>query len=329
MGIRDLLAVLGGLSLFLYGMYQMSASLSTVMSRRGRRLLERLTANRVMGVLAGCAVTAVLQSSSATTVMVVGLVNAEALTLRQAVWIVMGANIGTTVTGQLTALQAGELAPLAVFAGILLTLCCKKNAVLRSGELLAALGVLFMGMELMSEALSPLGNVQEMEQLLAQVENPLSGILSGTVLAAAVQSSSASVGILQALAESGSMPFFRAVYVLFGINIGTCVTAVLASMGLNRNAQRAALIHLAFNTVGMLAFTALCLLTPFVAWVEQMTPENPASQIANMHTFMNMGTALLLLPVGGYLADWAEWMMPEDGQIHIFGQNVRKQSGKR
>lgn len=324
MGSRDLLAVLGGLSLFLYGMYQMSASLGAVMGRRGRQLLKRLTANRVTGVLAGCAVTAVLQSSSATTVMVVGLVNTGALTLRQAVYVIMGANIGTTVTGQLTALSVGELAPFVVFMGILLLVCGKKDVLLRTGELLAALGVLFMGMELMCEALSSLGDAQGMAQLLTQAGNPLFGILSGTILAAAVQSSSAAVGILQALAESGSIPFFRAVYALFGVNIGTCVTAVLASVGMSRNARRAALVHLAFNTVGMLVFTVLCQVTPLAAWVERMTPGNPAAQIANMHTLLNLGTALLLLPVGGYLAEWAEWILPEDRKNTFFDINVRK-----
>lgn len=321
MDIREFLAALGGLSLFLYGMYRMSVSLNASMGQRGRRLLERLTKNRVAGVLAGCAVTAVLQSSSATTVMVVGLVNTGALTLRQAVWVIMGANIGTTVTAQLVALKIGELAPLAVFFGVLL-LCGKNERLVKAGELTASLGVLFMGMELMCSALSVLGTSRTMTGLLVSFGHPVGGILPGILLAAIIQSSSAAVGVLQALAESGSIAFCNAVYVLFGQNVGTCVTALLASVGMSRNARRAALIHLMFNMVGMLVFATLCLCTPLVEWVEQMIPGRPAAQIATMHTLLNLGTTLLLLPMGGVLADWAEWILPD--QRMYFGKDVRK-----
>ncbi len=323
----NFMEALGGIALFLYGMRQMSGTLGSFAGERERRLLERLTTHRVAGVLAGCAVTAVLQSSSATTVLVVGLVDAETISLYQAVWIIMGANIGTTVTGQLMALDVGRLAPAAVLLGVILLLAGKKEQSRRGGELTAALGILFLGMEQMCRAFSAAGAAGGLAAAMGQRRNPLWGIVSGTLLAAVMQSSSAAVGMLQALAGGGGIPLDSAAYVLFGQNIGTCVTALLASAGRSRNARRAALIHLAFNVTGAAVFTALCMGTPLLSWIERLTPQSPAAQIANLHTVLNAGTTLLLLPVGEKLAKWAEWMLPETTKCkkrRIFEKSVRK-----
>ena len=249
MGITDILALLGGLALFLHGMQMMSSGLEAAAGNRMKNILERLTANRFLGVLVGAAITAVIQSSSATTVMVVGFVNAGMMTLNQAVWIIMGANIGTTVTGLLIALDVGELAPFFAFAGVALMVFVKEPKLQHIGQILAGLGVLFLGMGMMSDAMVPLRESESFISLMSTFSNPILGILAGAGFTAIIQSSSASVGILQALANSGIIGLSSAVFVLFGQNIGTCITAVLASIGTNRNAKRTTIIHLMFNII--------------------------------------------------------------------------------
>lgn len=314
MEYKDFFALLGGLALFLYGMHQMSEGLNKAAGEQMKRIMERITKNRFMGVAVGAAVTAVIQSSSATTVMVVGFVNSGMMTLRQAVWIIMGANIGTTITGQLIALDVEAFAPLLAFAGVAVVLFAKKQKARYMGEIVAGLGILFLGMEMMSAAMQPLGESETFLRAMTQFEHPFAGILAGTVFTAVIQSSSASVGILQTLAQSGAISFAGAVYVLFGQNIGTCITAILASVGTNRNAKRTTIIHLLFNIIGTVVFTVICMLTPFAAWVEQFTPGRPAAQIANMHTMFNIGTTLLLLPAGNLLAAAAERILPDEKQ---------------
>ena len=278
MEYRNFFALLGGLALFLYGMHQMSEGLNAAAGEKMKQILERLTKNRFLGVGVGAAVTAVIQSSSATTVMVVGFVNSGMMTLRQAVWIIMGANIGTTITGQLIALDAGAVAPLLAFLGVVLILFAGKDRIRYTGEIVAGLGILFIGMDMMGEAMQPLCD---------------------------------SVGILQTLAQGGAVSFVGAVYVLFGQNIGTCITAVLAAIGTGRNAKRTTIIHLSFNLIGTVVFTVLCMTTPLVSLVAQLTPGRPAAQIANMHTIFNIGTTLLLLPAGNLLAGMAEHLLPD------------------
>ena len=230
MKITDIFGLLGGLALFLYGMQMMSAGLETAAGNRMKQILEKLTASRFLGVLVGAAITAVIQSSSATTVMVVGFVNSRMMTLTQAVWIIMGANIGTTVTGLLIALDVGVLAPLIAFAGVVLIVFFKNPKLHPIGQIMAGLGVLFIGMDMMSAAMVPLRDSQAFISLMTRFSNPLLGILAGAVFTAIIQSSSASVGILQTLAASGLIGLPSAVYVLFGQYIGTCITAVLASI---------------------------------------------------------------------------------------------------
>ena len=250
MKATDLISLLGGLSLFLYGMQMMSNGLEAAAGNKMKRILERLTANRILGVLVGAGITAVIQSSSATTVMVVGFVNSGMMTLQQAVWIIMGANIGTTITGQLIALDIGAIAPLFAFIGVAMIVFLKKEKLHHFGKIIAGLGILFIGMDMMSAAMMPLRESEAFISLMTQFSNPVLGILAGAIFTAIIQSSSASVGILQALASSGVIGLPQAVYVLFGQNIGTCITAVLAAIGTSRNAKRTTIIHLSFNIIG-------------------------------------------------------------------------------
>ncbi len=310
MRLTDWIGLLGGLALFLYGMQMMSAGMEAAAGNKMKEILNRLTANRFLGVLVGAVITAIIQSSSATTVMVVGFVNSGMMTLRQAVWIIMGANIGTTITGQLIALDVGAVAPLVAFIGVALIVFVKNTKVHHIANILAGLGILFIGMDMMSGAMKPLAESESFAQLLVKFENPILGILAGMIFTAIIQSSSASIGILQALAASGLVTLGQAVYVLFGQNIGTCITAFLASIGTSTNAKRTTIIHISFNVIGTIIFTTLCLTTPLVSFVEGWS-DTVDSQIANMHTFFNVTTSLLLIPFGGLLATFAEKLLKD------------------
>lgn len=311
MGITDILSLLGGLALFLYGMQMMSTGLEAAAGNKMKSILEKLTSNRFKGVLVGAAITAVIQSSSATTVMAVGFVNSGLMTLNQAVWVIMGANIGTTITGQLIALDIGAIAPIFAIAGVAAMMFVKSEKVHHISSIFAGLGVLFMGMDMMGAAMEPLQKSEAFINLMTQFSNPLLGILVGAVFTAVIQSSSASVGILQALAATGMIPLSSAVYVLFGQNIGTCITAVLASIGTKVNARRTTVIHLMFNIIGTVIFTVVCMVTPYVHLVESITPGDPVAQIANAHTIFNIVTTLLLLPFGNYMAKAATHILSD------------------
>lgn len=319
MKITDFFSLLGGLALFLYGMQMMSNGLEAAAGNRMKQILEKLTANRFLGVLVGAGITAVIQSSSATTVMVVGFVNSGMMTLRQAVWIIMGANIGTTITGQLIALDIGEIAPLLAFAGVALIMFSKKKKVHHIGLIVAGLGVLFIGMGMMSSSMMPLRESESFISLMTKFSNPVLGILAGMIFTAIIQSSSASVGILQALAASGLIGLDSAVFVLFGQNIGTCITAVIASIGTTKNAKRTTIIHLLFNVIGTTIFTIICVFLPLTSWVESFTPGNAPAQIANMHTLFNIVATLLLLPFGNQLAALATKILPEKQEEEAVG----------
>ena len=311
MGISVFLGLLGGLALFLYGMQMMSDGLEDAAGNRMKQILEKLTANRFLGVAVGAGITAVIQSSSATTVMVVGFVNSGMMTLKQAVWIIMGANIGTTITGQLIALDVGMLAPLFAFIGVAMITFLKNPKAHHIGKILAGLGVLFIGMDMMSAAMEPLRESKAFIDLMTNFSNPLLGIIAGAGFTAVIQSSSAAVGILQTLAGSGLIPFASSVFVLFGSNIGTCITAVLAAIGANRSAKRTTLIHLMFNIIGTVVFTFLCLSLPVADWIAGLTPGDSVKQIANMHTIFNIVTTVLLIPFGGLMAVAATKMLPD------------------
>ncbi len=322
MNLLEFLGVFGGLALFLHGMQMMSSGLEAVAGNRMKAILERLTANRFMGVLVGALITAAVQSSSATTVMVVGFVNAGMMTLSQAVWLIMGANVGTTVTGLLIALDVGALAPVVAFGGVFLMVFVKRARLQHIGQILAGLGILFIGMDTMSAAMAPLREFPAFIHLMSTLSNPLLGILFGALFTALIQSSSASVGILQTLAAGGIVQFSGAVYVLFGQNIGTCITAVLAAMGTSRNAKRATCIHLLFNVIGTVIFTIVVLVFPVTALIEAAVP-SPKAQIAAMHMIFNLATTILLLPLGNWLARLAEQLLPDREEPQSAGTEMR------
>ena len=315
MELTNIFSLLGGLALFLYGMTMMSNGLELAAGNKMKSILEKLTTNRFLGTIVGALTTAIMQSSSATTVMAVGFVNAGLMQLKNAVWVIMGANIGTTITGQLIALDITALAPIIAFVGVVLIAFFKSKKLDAFGEIIAGLGILFMGMEMMSTAMIPLRDSPEFASLVANFQNPLIGILVGAVFTAIIQSSSASVGILQALAMSGVVTLPSAIYVLFGQNIGTCITAVLASIGTNRNAKRTTIIHLSFNIIGTIIFVIVSMLTPFASFMASLTPTNPAAQIANVHTLFNIVTTIILLPIGTKLVDLSFIILPEKPEL--------------
>lgn len=311
MKLTNLFSMLGGLALFLYGMNMMSNGLEMAAGDKMKTILEKLTSNRILGVLVGALVTAIIQSSSATTVMVVGFVNSGLMSLTSAVWVIMGANIGTTITGQLIAIDITAIAPLIAFIGVAMIVFFKSQKLDAIGGVIGGLGILFIGMETMSSAMVPLRTMPEFIGLISKFQNPFIGILVGALFTALIQSSSASVGILQALAKSGVMTLSSSIYVLFGQNIGTCITSVLASIGTSKNAKRTTIIHLSFNIIGTVLFVTISMLFPFADLVQSLTPSNVAAQIANVHTIFNVTTTLLLLPIGTKLVDLACRILPD------------------
>ena len=303
------LTLVGGLALFLYGMNVMGEGLTKVAGGRLERILERLTNNPIKAVLLGAGVTAVIQSSSATTVTVVGFVNSGIMKLGQAIGVIMGANIGTTVTSwllSLTGIESGNFfvqllkptsfSPVLAIIGIILIMSAKQEKRRDIGAILLGFAVLMFGMETMSGAVKPLADVPEFTNILTMFSNPVLGLLAGAVLTAVIQSSSASVGILQALCATGSLHYSTALPIIMGQNIGTCVTALLSSVGASKNAKRAALVHLYFNVIGTVVFMAVFyLIHAFVDFSFLGTPANAAG-IAVIHSCFNIGATLLLLP---------------------------------
>ena len=301
MSWMNVVSLLGGLSLFLFGMKVMGEGLEKAAGSRLKRLLEMVTHNRVLAMLAGLVITAVIQSSSATTVMVVGFVNAGLLSLTQAVGVIMGANIGTTVTSLMLSVKL-DFGALFACIGLVLSVAPKKMPALRqTGIVLTGLGVLFVGMDFMSAAMSPLRDWQLFRDAMTHIDNPVLGILVGALVTAVLQSSSASVGILQALAGEGLIPLRGAMFILFGQNIGTCVTALIACAGANATAKRAAVVHLLFNVIGALMFTVLVCVLPIADWMVAFAPDNLRLQIAMTHVMFNVVTTMLLLPAAAVL----------------------------
>ena len=306
--------LLGGLGLFLYGMKLMGDGLEMAAGSRLKKIVEKLTRNKYMGALVGLIVTMVIQSSSSTTVMVVGFVNAGLMTLAQATGVIMGANIGTTVTGLLIAIKLNDLAPIAIFIGVVMIMFIKKTTYKHVGQIIAGFGILFMGMTNMGDALAPLSESEMFRNMMASFSNPLVGVLIGLVFTAIIQSSSASVGVLMALAGQGVIPIESAVFVIFGQNIGTCVTAVLSCIGTNRTAKRTATVHLLFNIIGATLFICISLFTPFVSWVKMAAPNNILMQISIVHITFNVVTTAILLPLSDYLVKLACLVIPGEDE---------------
>ncbi|MDD2481549.1 MAG: Na/Pi cotransporter family protein [Lutispora sp.] len=308
MGYSMILGLFAGLAIFLYGMKIMSDALQKAAGDRMKKLLEVLTRNRLLAVLVGTAITTIIQSSSATTVMVVGLVNAGIMNLSQSVGVIMGANIGTTVTAQLIAFKFSNIIPYTLIAGTSLILFSKKKSNRQLGELLLGFGLLFFGMNSMSDAMKPLKEIPQFTQFMVDLQhNPILGVFAGFILTAVIQSSSATIGILQALAIQGLVPIEAALPILFGDNIGTCVTALLASIGANFTAKRAALMHLIFNIVGTIIF--LIILRP-IADLVKITSLDEVRQIANAHTFFNLANTFVQLPFAGFLVTIVTKIIP-------------------
>ena len=312
MTIATIFLLLGGLGLFLYGMNMMSDGLENIAGDRMRQVLEMLTKKRIAGVGVGAGVTALIQSSSATSVMVVGFVNAGLMTLFQASGVIMGANIGTTITAQLIAFKLSDVAPLILFIGMLLTIFMQRRSLSKIGAIILGFGMLFVGLRLMSEAMEPLRENEAFLNFLVNFKSPVVGVLIGAAFTAVIQSSSASVGILQSLAGLGLIGLDSAVYVILGQNIGTCVTAIIASIGTSANSKRAAGIHLMFNILGTIIYLIVLALIPnIVTWVQSFSPENVARQIANFHTLFNVSVTLLLFPLGGLMVKTVTRLIPE------------------
>ena len=311
MELSQALTLFGGLALFLYSMNMMSAGLEAAAGNKMKSILEKLTSNVFMGVLVGTVITAIIQSSSATTVMLVGFVNSGLMQLTQAVGVIMGANIGTTVTGLLIALDVKEIAPIFAFAGVCMIVFSKKEKFNNWGKIVAGLGVLFIGMDMMSSSMSGLRDSELFIKVITEFSNPFIGIIAGAIFTAIIQSSSASVGILQALAMSGVIGLEDGIYVLFGFTIGTCVTAVIASLGTSVNAKRTTLIHLLFNVFGTLIFLVICQLVPFTEWFVRMFPTNPSAQIANAHLVYKIVTTIILLPFANQLVKLSTIILPD------------------
>lgn len=314
MQISEVMMLLGGLGLFLYGMKLMGDGLEMAAGSRLKKIVEKLTRNKYMGALVGLIVTMVIQSSSSTTVMVVGFVNAGLMTLAQATGVIMGANIGTTVTGLLIAIKLNDLAPIAIFIGVVMIMFIKKTSYKHVGQIIAGFGILFMGMTNMGDALAPLSESQMFKDMMSTFSNPLIGVLIGLVFTAIIQSSSASVGVLMALAGQGVVPIESAVFVIFGQNIGTCVTAVLSCIGTNRTAKRTATVHLLFNMIGATLFICISLFTPFISWVKMAAPDNILMQISIVHITFNVVTTAILLPLSDYLVKLACIVIPGEDE---------------
>lgn len=331
------LGFFGGFGLFIYGMHAMASGLQKTAGGRMKKLLEALTANKLLAILIGTLVTAIIQSSSATTVMVVGFVNAGIMDLSQSVGIIMGANIGTTVTAWLVALlemlggnassvlqifSPATLAPFATVVGAFMVLLFKKKATNQKGEIIVGLGILFLGMTSMSSSLKPLSESQIFRDAFITLgSNPILGLLVGLGVTAVIQSSSASIGILQALAMAGLVPWNAAIYIIMGQNIGTCVTAILSSIGATRNAKASAYIHLLFNLIGCGAFTVLA-----VVFFHFINPDIgntyiTATSIALVHTLFNIANTIAFYPFTDRLIAAAKKMahteraIPDEGEV--------------
>lgn len=308
------MALLGGLALFLYGMKLMGEGLEKAAGDRLKRLLESLTRNPLMGLLVGVVFTMIIQSSSATTVMVVGFVNAGLLDLMQATGVILGANIGTTVTAWIVAgFQATAFMPLILLIGVAMMMFLKKLKLQRIGQVVAGFGMLFVGMGMMSDAMKPLAESAEFARLMTAFSNPIMALLVGVAVTAIIQSSSASVGILEMLAIQGLVPLETSLYIIMGTNIGTCVTAMLSAVGATRTAKRAALIHLMFNVLGTLVVFILVSLLPVSTWIGHIN--GPALQIAVAHTSFKVFEVLCFVLLRKWLVKLVMILVPgEDKQ---------------
>lgn len=324
MSIQDVLSLLGGLSLFLYGMNLMGVSLEKCAGDRLKSILSKLTGNRLKGFLLGLLVTAVIQSSSATTVMVVGFVNSGLMTLAQSLGIIMGANVGTSITAWILSLSGisgnawylqifkpSTFTPVLALVGIVMCMFCRQQKKKDAAGILLGFAILMYGMEMMSDSVAPLADMPAFAHIMTMFSNPIMGVLAGMVLTAIIQSSSASVGILQALSLTGTISFETAIPIIMGQNIGTCITAVLASVGTSKDARRTSVVHLSFNVIGTIVWLSLFCIARAVFGIPQATAPIDPLGIAFCHTLFNVLSTALLLPFGDYLAAFSRRVIPD------------------
>lgn len=310
--------IFGGLGLFLYGMKLMSDGLENIAGEKLKSILEKITSNKIMGVLVGTIVTAIIQSSSAITVMVVSFVNAGLMTLGQATGVILGSNIGTTITAQMVSLKLEVIAPIFIGIGAIVIVVTKNKRVKDLAYIALGFGVLFMGMGLMSSSLKPVSELAIFNKFILLVgKNSILGVLIGILITAILQSSSATTGILVALAVSGNLDMSVAFPIILGCNIGTCITAILAGLTANRIAKKAALLHLFFNIFGTILFLPFS--DKVVMIVQYLTPDNVARQVANAHTIFNVVITIFILPISKYFVKLVNKILPDDGRRQVCG----------
>ena len=314
-----LLGLCAGMAMFLYSIKMTSGSLEVIAGNKMKTILAKLTGNRILGVTVGAGVTALIQSPTATTVMVIGFVNAGLMNLYSALWIIMGANIGTNITSQLIAFDVGMFAPIIALVGTFVCIFIKDKKLKSVGEAIAGLGFIFVSMNLMTDSMAPISKLDIVKEIFSGINNPFVGIVVGIIFVIIIQSSAAGVGILQAMAVASAgqlITLEQAMYIIFGLNVGTCLTALLASMSGSRNARnarRAGLMHLLFNVFGTTIFTALSLIFPVADWIKAISPNDVARQFANMHLAFNLVTTLIMLPIGGLFVKLVQKLVPDKG----------------
>ncbi len=310
MSISNIISLLGGLGAFLFGMKYMGDGLEMAAGSKMKDLLEKLTRNKFLGFLLGVLVTVVIQSSSATTVMVMGFINAGIMDLAQATGVIFGANIGTTITSVLIALDVSGIAPFCIFVGAAMMLYSKKKQTKHIGQVILGFGLLFQGLHIMSGAMKPLKDVVWFQDFIMNAKNPLLGLLVGAALCAVIQSSSAAVGILQALAMQGLMPLYFASFLVCGVNIGSAMPTILASMNARNNAKRAAMIYLINNLVGAVIMTIVTLAFPYTQFIESLIPD-PMFQVSVIHIIFKVVSAAVLLPLTNQVVKLTYLLVPK------------------
>ena len=317
MNLTNIIALFGGLGAFLFGMDYMGAGLKLVAGSKMKELLEKLTRKPVFGFLVGALVTCCIQSSSATTVMAMGFINAGIMDLAQAAGVIFGANVGTTITSVLIALDISGIAPLCIAIGALLRLYAKKKKVIYVGQVVLGFGLLFQGLHTMSSSMSPLKDSAVFQNFIVNARNPLLGFLIGAVLCAIIQSSSAAVGILQALAMQGLMPLGFAGFIICGINVGSSTPVIISSLNAKNNAKRAAIIYLLFNVIGTIIMVPLVLLTPLESVIEAHVP-SPAFQVSMFHILFKLITGIILIPLTNMVVTLTYRILPKQAHESAF-----------
>lgn len=312
MGISNIIYLLGGLGLFLFGMKYMSEGINQVAGNKMKSLLEKLTSNRFKGFFLGVFVTVIIQSSSATTVMLMGFLNAGIMTLAQATGVIIGANIGTTITAVLIALDVSAIAPFCIFVGAVMALFSKKQTRKYIGQIILGFGILFFGLKTMSgeNAMGVLQTSAGFQSFITHANNPFLGLIIGVIMCSVLQSSSAAIGVLQVLALNGLMPMSFAIYLIIGINVGSATPLFLSAIGAKTNAKRAAVIYFIFDFVGLLIFTPIALLTPYTDWLTSLSTDGSV-QVAAGHIIFKVVTAFFLLPFIKQIVKISEKIVPQ------------------